>query len=95
VGWISEHVSLQRVEWPESEDGRAKVAWHLMQEWAKADLGAASFGGYIDRSERHLDARCRIATEAVVEPLIEYLQERIDEASDVLYLVERYVRRVE
>jgi hypothetical protein len=42
-----------------------------------------------------MDAGARTATESVVEPLIDYLQERIGEASDVLYLLERYVRRVE
>jgi hypothetical protein len=42
-----------------------------------------------------MDSGARTATEAVVEPFIEYLQERIGQASDVLYLLERYVRRVE
>jgi hypothetical protein len=40
-------------------------------------------------------AGAQTATEVVVEPFIEYLQEQIGDSSDVLYLLERYVRRVE
>jgi hypothetical protein len=93
--WIEEHISLQQVDWPETEIGRAKVAWYLLQEWAQSDQGAAMFGYTIDRSRNDLNVGARTATEAVVEPLIEFLQERIGEASDILYLLERYGRRVE
>lgn len=93
--WIDEHVTWQAVSWPPTETGRAKVAWHLLQEWSQADHGAAMFGMTLDHSQNNIDAGTRTSTEAVVEPLIEYLQERIGEASDVLYLLERYVRRLE
>ena len=42
--WITEHVTWQTVSWPPTETGRAKVAWHLLQEWSQADHGAAMFG---------------------------------------------------
>lgn len=93
--WVEEHVTWQRVEWPETETGRVKLGWYLLREWSQADQGAAFFGHTLDRSQNNLDAGARTATEAVIEPLIEYLQERIGEASDVLYVLERYVRRVE
>src|ERR1019366_6316712 len=93
--WISEHATYQAVSWPPAETGRAEVAWHLLQEWSHADHGAAMFGMTILHSQNNADAGSRAAAEAVVEPLIEYLQERIGEASDILYLLERYVRRVE
>jgi hypothetical protein len=93
--WVSEHFGWHQAEWPETEIGRAKVAWHLLQQWAKADNAAAMFGHELDSSQNDLGVGARTATEAVVEPLIEFLQERIGEASDVLYLLERYVRRVE
>jgi hypothetical protein len=93
--WIEQHVTLQRVEWPPTEKGRCKVAWHLLQEWTQADQGAAMFGYRLNRSRNDLNVGARTSTEAVIDPLIGYLQERIGEASDVLYLLERYVRRVE
>jgi hypothetical protein len=95
ASWVSEHFGWHQAEWPETETGRAKVAWHLLQQWAQDDHGAAMFGHTLDSSENNLGIGARTATEAVVEPLIEYLQERIGEASDVLYVLERYVRRVE
>jgi len=53
------------------------------------------FGHTLEMSQNNLNVGVRTATEAVVEPLIEFPQERIGEASDVPYLLERYVRRVE
>jgi hypothetical protein len=95
TAWVAENFTWNTARWPESEVGRAKVAWQLLRQWAQEDHGAAMFGHHLDRSNNNLDAGARLGTEAVVEPLIEYLQERIGEASDVLYLLERYVRRVE
>lgn len=93
--WVSEHFGWRQAEWPATEAGRSKVAWHLLQQWAEHEDAAAMFGHSLDSSQNNLAVGARTATEAVVEPLIEYLQERIGEASDVLYLLERYVRRVE
>lgn len=93
--WITERFGWHQAEWPETETGRAKVAWHLLQQWAQEDNAAAMFGHSLDSSQNNLGVGARTATEAVVEPLVEFLQERIGEASDVLYLLERYVRRVE
>ncbi len=95
AAWVSEHFGFHQAAWPESEIGRTKVAWYLLQQWTQDDHGAATFGHTLDHSQNDLAYGARVATEAVVEPLIEFLQERIGEASDVLYLLERYVRRVE
>lgn len=93
--WARDNFGFGRADWPSSEEGRAKVAWHLLQSWAEVERGAAMFGYSLDPSDNNMDSSSRRATEAVVEPFIEFLQERIGEASDVLYLLERYVRRVE
>ena len=93
--WVSERFSRHKAEWPESEAGRAKVAWHLLQRWAREDDSAAMFGLMLDRSQKNMGVAAHTATEAVIEPLIGFLQERIGEGSDILYLLERYVRRVE
>ncbi len=92
--WVNDHFGWNQAEWPESETGRAKVAWHLLGLWAQDSQAAALFGHGLDMSSS-ISAGARTATEAVVEPLIEFLQERIGEASNVLYILERYVRRVE
>jgi hypothetical protein len=93
--WVATHFGWNKADWPPTETGRAKVCWHLLQLWATDENGAAMFGHGLDPSDNSLASGARTATEAVVEPLIELLQEHIGEASDVLYLLERYVRRIE
>jgi hypothetical protein len=93
--WVATHFGWNHAEWPPTDTGRAKVCWHLLQAWSGDDNGAAMFGHTLDPSDSSLASGARTATEAVVEPLIELLQEHIGEASDVLYLLERYIRRVE
>ncbi|MBW3536919.1 MAG: hypothetical protein KY395_03995 [Actinobacteria bacterium] len=92
--WIEEHFGWQRFELPPTERGRAKLAWHLLQKWSKEENAAAMFGHTIDHNA-DLPSGVRIATEQVVEPLVEYLQARLGEAADMLNLLERYVRRIE
>jgi hypothetical protein len=92
--WASDHFSWQEMELPPIEKGRAKLAWHKLQQWSVQPQAAAMFGHQFDH-DADLPQGARIATEQIVEPLIEYLQEHLGEAADVLYLLERYVRRIE
>lgn len=92
--WASEHFSWQDIELPPTEEGRAKLAWHLLKKWSTEPQAASMFGHTLDH-DANLPQGARVATEQIVEPLIEYMQEKLGEAADVLYLLERYVRRVE
>lgn len=92
--WTAEHFGRKTYELPPTEEGRAKLCWHLLQKWASEPEAAAMFGHMLDRDGK-LPEGARVATEQIVEPLIEYLQEHLGESADVLYLLERYVRRVE
>jgi len=92
--WVAEHCTWQVFEMPPTEDGRAKVSWHLIQQWKEDRHSAAMFGHNISR-ENDLEAGCRTATEQIIEPFVEYLQRALGTASDLLYLLERYVRRLE
>jgi hypothetical protein len=92
--WAAEHIGYQGFELPPTDEGRAKLSWHLLQTWAETPNGAAMFGHMID-SGNDLPSGCRTATEQVVEPLVEFLQESLGQAADILYLLERYVRHVE
>ncbi len=90
--WIEE--KFQRgYDWPASEDGRAKIAWSLVKRWAAGE-DAFSMAVEITREDTDNDA-IRAMVPLIVEPLVSYLQERLGTESDVLYLLERYRRRVE
>jgi hypothetical protein len=92
--WTAEHFGWEKFELPPTEEGRAKVAWHLLRQWSATPQAALDFGKDIDHSADYHQS-VRVATEQIVEPLIEYLQEHLGEATDVIYLLERYVRRLE
>jgi hypothetical protein len=93
--WVAENFGWHNADWPDSELGRAKVAWHLLQQWAVDPNAAWNFGHNLDPSSSNMDEGARTATEAVVEPLVEYFQEQIGDSSDVLYLLEKYAHRVD
>jgi hypothetical protein len=92
--WLAEHFGWQQFELPPTEEGRAKLAWFLLQQWANQPQAASMFGHNLE-PQGDLATGAHVATEQIVEPLIEYLQESLGEAADVLYLLERYVRRLE
>jgi hypothetical protein len=91
VKWLADNEP-----WPASEAGRAKIQWHLLQNWAKDEHGAANYGGYLNPgSKKSFEERAATAIQSVVKPLIAFLLEHVGTASDILYLLERYIHRVE
>lgn len=79
--WVQSNFGWNMAQWPPTEGGRAKVCWYLLQQWATEDTGAATFGHLLNPGDSSLASGARSATEAVVEPLIELLQERIGKAA--------------
>jgi hypothetical protein len=88
--------------WPtQTDDGRAALVWGLMQRIA-ADDRAGVTGDRIVLDYTHGFGRnpntnddWRDFTEHILQPLFDYLTERVGAESSVLYVLERYVRRVE
>ncbi len=93
--WIAEQFTWQTYDWPESEVGRAKVAWRLIERIADGESDAMQVAHHSFSHESNLNASVREMTEKAVEPFIEYLEERLGSESEVLYLLERLKRRVE
>lgn len=93
--WVATNFSMHQADWPDSEVGRAKVAWHLVQRFTESAEDGPMFGHDLDPSTTNLDNGARTASQQVVAPLVEYLLEQLGEAAELLYLLERYVRRVE
>lgn len=93
--WVGTCNNRQGLSWPTStEAGRARLVWAWMQtvedeEHAVMGLGYAVTGAV------NLDDMGRGLTEAVVRPFFDYIGERLGDESSVLYLLERYVRRME
>jgi hypothetical protein len=91
--WVADHFDNQGYDWPPSETGRAKVVWRLINRWAD---GEDAFNlSHSFSHERNIDSALRIVTESTVEPFVEYLEERLGSESEILYLLERFKRRLE
>jgi hypothetical protein len=90
--------------WPcRSEEGRATLIWMLMQRITDAAAPERA-GSSQDATFQYAQAvgwhsnsndNWREFTERVLQPLFDYLTERVGAESSVLYVLERYVRRVE
>jgi hypothetical protein len=80
-------------EWPTSETGRAKLVWWMLNQIADGRIEADQASFHFS-SHTNLNEMLRDLTDQAVEPLVEYLQERIGSESDMLHLLERYRRRV-
>jgi len=91
--WVRDKFSMRTYSWPDTESGRAKIIWQFINWWAD---GADPLG--FSRSfsvSTHLDTMLREMTEQTVRPFVEYLMEQLGSASEVLYMLERFTRRLE
>ena len=88
--------------WPSrTEEGRATIVWKCMQRIA-ADIAnkgniarvGVEYARLFVRKSNYNDC-WRGFAERILRHLFDYLDERIGEESSVLYVLERYVRRVE
>ena len=93
AGWADEHFQWDEFALPATEAGRAKVAWWLMNGWADGEVDPTNTAHNISR-ESNFNAALAVATQVLVDPLIQYFQERLGTESDILYVLERYTRAV-
>ncbi|MBM7054112.1 hypothetical protein [Streptomyces durocortorensis] len=85
--------------WPSrTEEGRATLIWDLMQAIAKADADDPSAGwrtaSAYSSERRHQDSWREFA-EDVLQPLFDFLSERVGAESSILHTLERYRTRIE
>ncbi|MGH3494610.1 MAG: hypothetical protein ACRDRL_06435 [Sciscionella sp.] len=99
--WDKQVQTTQRVGtgWPSrTEEGRASLVWQLLHKIAEADSNAAelTIRGYaFALGQGNLTERARGFVQRIISPLIDFLDERIGGESNVLHILERYVRRTE
>jgi hypothetical protein len=99
--WYKQAQTTQRAGtgWPSrTEEGRASLVWQLVQTIAcgadnAAELTIRAYS--FSHGGGNLTQRARGFVQTIIGPLIDFLDERIGEASSVLYILERYVRRTE
>ena len=95
--WVADHSSARQVKFPGSEEGRAKVCYGILKQCAGVQDGRQQWDLwlYMFTSTGDLDSKFRDFTEAVVDPLVNFLHDQIDDGGNVLYLIERFKLKAE
>ncbi|MFD8931694.1 hypothetical protein [Streptomyces mirabilis] len=88
-----------RFSWPSrTEEGRASLVWELMQDIAKAEAEDPEAGWRVasDYSPKNsLQDSWREFAEDILQPLFDFLSERVGAESSILHTLERYRTRIE
>ena len=94
--WVTEHSGWEDYVFPESEEGRAKVCHGIVKECTYSE-NPGVWLTWLQKfsSEKRYDDMLRDFTESVVDPLVNFLHDQIDDAGNVLYLIERFKLRAE
>ncbi|WP_158691133.1 hypothetical protein [Streptomyces sp. 351MFTsu5.1] len=91
--WVGEKFSMRTYSWPETESGQAKIVWRLVNRWADGEDPYALGDSF--SSDNNLNYVLRDMTDQTIRLFVEYLVEQLGSASQVLYMLERFKRRVE
>jgi hypothetical protein len=93
--WVSETIGNQGFsDWPHTtEDGQATLCWAIMNQWAEeVDPRQAAM---MLSGATNINDSVRETTENYLQPLFDYLSERVGDTSSVLHIMDRYVRVIE
>ena len=94
--WVAEQPRMADVQFPPSEEGRAKVCYRILQRCLNNENGNEwLLWGRTFSSETKYDPMLRDFTEAVVDPFVNFLHDQIDDRGNVLYLIERFKLKAE
>ena len=84
------------VLFPKTEAGRAKMCLGILRQCANGQSYNQLFSwGRQFSGDTNIDDACIAVTQSVVDPLINYLHDRIDEAGNVLFILERFKIKTE
>lgn len=92
---ITQH-NRGNASWPDRDDHKVRACWFLIETSLTPEQNyPGSVARLFTLQRGDLDDEVRLFTHLVVQPLVEYVEARIEASSHVLYLLERYRRRVE
>lgn len=94
--WKDADGKSRRVTFPSSETARAKLCFGILKECTNDPekhpaIGWANRFSY----ERNLNEQLGDLNEAVLEPFVNFLDDRIDDTGNVLYLLQRFKLKAE
>jgi hypothetical protein len=93
--WYAEKSNFRDFDFPESEIGRAKFIWRIIERIASGELDALHVSQVFPDRTSDINERMRLVTEQLIEPFVNFLEFRIGTESDILYLLDKVKRRIE
>lgn len=94
--WESEIEAMGELQFPDTEEGRAKVCFGVLRKWANDETNQEwRQWFFILGSENNINSMLHDFTETIVDPFINFLHDRIDDGGNVLFLIERFKLKVE
>jgi hypothetical protein len=93
--WYAENFKFKEYDFPESEIGRAKFVWRIIERIALGELDAFQVSHVFPDRTSDINERMRLVTEQLIEPFVNFLEFRIGTESDILYLLDKVKRRIE
>ena len=94
--WLEKSQGARRLKFPDSEEGRAKICYSILRRCVvNDDEDALSWAWSIGVGKQLHDETLRGLSETIVAPFVNFLHDRIDDARNVLYLLERFKLKAE
>ena len=92
--WIKNHFNDRDFHFPDTETAAAKVCYGIMRDCATGRHAAMRYASIVT-SERNINLSLQEVTRVIFAPFIQYLLDRLNSSSNVIYLLEKYKRRIE
>lgn len=94
-GWLK-GLTNRRMTWPaRTEEGKATLVWKLMKYLATDDISPNDWRMMLHTFASRLGEAPREMTERLLAPLFDFFTERVGMDSNILHVLNRYVRQVE
>ncbi|MGW6934658.1 hypothetical protein ACWGE0_31675 [Lentzea sp. NPDC054927] len=94
-GWLNE-LTNRRMSWPaRTEEGKATLVWRLMKYLATDEISVQDWRTILITFADRLGEAPREMTERLLAPVFDFLTERLGTDSNILHVLNRYVRKVE
>ena len=94
--WVADTDPWGEPNFPDTEAGRAKICYGFLKQCVSDEdnLAPVGWGRYVSSKSRHDDV-LRDLNEIIVEPLINFIHDRIDDGGNILYVIERFKLKAE
>jgi hypothetical protein len=88
-------ITVHGLPFPADESMRAHLCLEVCERAASGERGALRQWAHVAKRENHFTDQNRGFVEVIVDPLTNFLHDRLDEGGSVLGILERYTRRTE